>query len=318
MKTLIKSLDGGLPILVVLLVVSVLFTMAAGCSQKARSGAAPKVMRNLATPGGGLTKLVGFLPFSKMKILEDSQLESAFYEKMINAFKAKCPNIRLQQISGGKLYQALTSHPPLKSGRTDNFALSQASKLAGLNAVFTGSFVDISTRIEKGGVLWFKSDRYLLQVQVETEVFDSLTATKALDETIIFEEEVDESVYQQVRSKQFKHLPTIQKALQQIAGNMGEAVCRAMNDVYARGFVVGAEGDRILVSSGQEAGIKTGQTLKVFGMGEVLTGASDHRFLIPGPQIGKLKITRVYPERSEAEIVSGGPVPPGSSVSLRD
>ncbi len=318
MSTVIKSSKVGFPSVPALMVGVVLALTITGCAVNKQSNRDAKIRRNLSASGGGLKQFVGFLPFSNAGILEDNKIEAAFYKKFVDTFRAGCPRVRYQQLKQGKLFRSLTRLSAVKSSRVDNFALSEISRQAGLNAVIAGSFVDIDIRQEKGGMLWFKSDRYLLQVQVETEVYDALTATKALDETIIFEEEVDESVYRQVRSKTGNRIPMVRKALHQIAGDMGEAVCRAMNDVYARGAVVGVEGDRILISSGQKAGIKPGQTLKAYAVGELVQGISGHRFVIPGPKIGEIKTTRVFTDRSEAKIVSGGPVPPGSSVSLRD
>jgi hypothetical protein len=313
-----KSHKSLFPLLSILVMGSILMLMATSCSLKTFSKTTQKIQRNLTASDGGLRKFVVFLPFSNPKILESNNNETIFYENLFDTFQINCPDILYQQLNEGKLFQALTTIPLLRSGQIDNFSLSQISKNVGLNAVITGSFIDISTHREKRGALWFKRDRYLLQAQIEVEVFDSLTATKALAETFIFEEEVDESIFKQVRSKQFNNLPKIQEVLQQIADNMGDEICSAMDDVYARGYVVAVKGNKIIVSSGRKAGIKPGQTLKAFKMGKIIQGISDHSFIIPGPKIGEIKTTRVYPDRSEAKIITGGPVPAGSSVSILD
>lgn len=318
MISVFKFRNPWFQLLIILLMGSLFLLITTGCSLKTISKTAQKIQRDLTASNGGLRKSVVFLPFSNSKILEGKNNETFFYEKLFDTFQINCPDILYQQLNKGKLFKALTSIPLLESGQIDNFSLSRIAKNAGINAVVIGSFIDISTHIEKRGLLWLKRDRHLFQVQIEVEMFDSLTATKALDETLLFEKEVDESTFQLIRSKQFNNQHTIQEALLQITDDMGDEICTALNDVYARGYVAAVNGNKIIVSSGRKAGIKTGQTLNAFKMGKIIQGIAGHRFIIPGLKIGEIKTTRVFPDRSEAKIISGGPVPVGSSVSIPD
>ena len=108
------------------------------------------------------------------------------------------------------------------------------------------------------------------------------------------------------------------EAFDEIASNMGEAICEALDDHPWRGFVTSVSDDKIIISSGKTAGLKPGDILEVYRTDDVYQGARGQRFFIPGIKTGEVKITIVSPDKSIAEVVSGQDIKPGSSVRSKE
>jgi len=87
-------------------------------------------------------------------------------------------------------------------------------------------------------------------------------------------------------------------AVRFIAAKLGEAKWEAR--------VIRAEGGQVYVNAGEEAGVESGQTFAVYRAGEALVDpASGINLGTPDKEIGTVRIKKVTPKYSIAELVSG-------------
>ena len=309
-------------------VASVLFgaafcLMLAGCAKfSAVKEATKEYVDSFSVPGSDLQKKIGIVVFANKTQLKRAGLEDQFMDYLLKSIQDECSEILFLK-PGDTGYPAVLNDLPQKpSGDIDNLSLSRAGRQLGLNAVIVGALTSVSEDQEKHGMLWFKSVRPYVRVQIATAIYDSETGAKLLDESFNHRVEVEEAEIDVFEETEFKLADldsktldmALTEAFDEIAENMGETICEALEDYTWKGFITSVSDDKIIISSGKTVGLKPGDILEVHRIDEVYQGARDQRFFIPGPKIGEVKITIVSPDTSVAEVVSGQDIKPGNSV----
>ncbi|MFH1103122.1 MAG: hypothetical protein V1714_05085 [Pseudomonadota bacterium] len=264
--------------------------------------------------GSDIKKRFLILSFENKTLLEKEKHQDFFQQQFIEQMKKKCPNTLIETAEGGVKHPDIVL-PPFASGR-DFFGLSAVARQAGYNAVAIGTFVDVSATIEKRGVLWFKGDRYLLKSHIEALVIDTETGAKILDEDFFHESEIDENEFNLIRSGKGADLPQIKTALLTISAEMGKMICEVVDILPWFGYVASIQHDKLILSGGKKVGLKAGTLMDAFEKGKLVEGAGGQQFILPGRTIGQLTLLTVYPDRSEAVVVSGGPVEAGSIIKF--
>jgi hypothetical protein len=187
----------------------------------------------------------------------------------------------------------------------------------GLNAIVISSLINLTEKKEERGILWFKDFRFFVQIGISLEIYDTETGAKILDENFIREIEVEEEDFELIKVKNQINLPAVTDAIIEITRDMGIKSCDVLSDQAWQGYVISVAGDKIIISSGEKVGLLPGKQFEVYDSGNIIEGTGGHRFFIPGNKTGTIKITSVYPERSEATAVSNQGIKAGDSVRLK-
>jgi hypothetical protein len=305
----LKYLPGISGIIPVLFIIGIF-----GCSTVDKT--TRKIARDLSPTSGSLKLRMALLPLANKTALKTETLETAFQKPLSLAIRRKCSAVLLETETGFLGFGKMEPLHRKESGQIDAFLLSETGRRQGFNGIAAIRIESVGARVEQRGILWFKGDRHLLQVHADAEVFETLTGTKALSQDFYFETQVDEVIYEQVRSGKETEVPQIRRGLLQIAEEMAGAVCEAVDGLPWRGYVVSVREDTIFISSGKREGLKIGMVLTVFEQGPVVQGIGGQRFILPGKPVGQVKITALDSDTSEARVVSGGPFGEGNSVGI--
>jgi len=299
----------------------------AGCARFSEVREATKeYVDSFSTPGDHLKKKVGIVMFENKTLLKSAGLEDKFMDYLLTSIQDECSEILFLKPGDTGYPEALIDLPQQPSGEIDNLYLVTSGRQLGLNAVVAGALTGVSEDQEKHGMLWFKSVRPYVRVQIATAVYDSETGAKLFDDSFNHRVEVEEAETDLFEESEFKLSEldsktldmALTEAFDEIASNMGEAICEALDDHPWRGFVTSVSDDKIIISSGKTAGLKPGDILEVYRTDDVYKGAQGQRFFIPGLKTGEVKITIVSPDKSVAEVVSGQDIKPGSSVRSKE
>lgn len=293
-------------------------SMAPGCSSFSTiKKTTKKIARDLKSPDGDINKKIGIALFDNKTFYNNQRFEEFFFTNLASTIKEACSDILLVRSGDTGCPAFLTDLPVQPTGQLDNLALAKAGRQIGLNAIVTGSLVDIKAVKEEHGFLWFKSVSNIVQMQMVVEVYDTETAAKLLDEIFSCEIEVNEQEFELIKSKKAGGITGFKNAFMHIAGVAGEKICDTVAMQPWKGYVVSISGSKIIISSGRKSGLISGDILEVYAGEKIINGNNGQRFFVPGLKTGEIKITTVYSDKAEAVSISADDINEDCSVRIK-
>ena len=305
----------GKNIAVFLIIFSLSF-LSAGCSI---FPAGAKSDRNdiLKLSGNNLTKRIALTKFENKSFIGEDEFEEIFQKNLFLKYEKACTGISIikaeetgNNILSGKL-------PKNGSGRIDSFIIAEAGREAGMNAIITGTLIDIAGVEEKRGFLLFERSHSFARVDMIINVYDSATGTKIYEESIKQQIEIAEHEYDALMGKTPGCVLEFKDKITDALFLIGKSVCREIKKQPWQGFVISGQGGGITISSGENAGLKTGMVFDVYDAGKIISGADGQKFFMPGQKAGTVKITDVLRDKAEAAILTGSDVKTGSVIKTR-
>ena len=303
--------------ILVVIAICFLFSFAsliAGCSFLP---AIKKIAGDIKAPAGDLKKKVGITYFENRTLGAVNNFEKIFHIKLVESIKETCSDILIIKPGDAGYPDQMAVLPKLASGRIDNLVLAKTGRKLGLNAIVTGSLIDISGNKENRGILWFKDTCNFIQFQIVVEVYDTETGAKFFDDSFVHEIQVEAIDLYNLKTGNTNEIPALNDALLNAVIPIGEKICEAINIQPWKGYVISSFDDKIIISSGKRSGLILGDKLEVYDSGNIFEGKDSQKFFIPGPKIGEIKITALYPDKAEAALISGKNIKVGSTVKIK-
>jgi hypothetical protein len=292
---------------------------ASGCTLFNGIGKKTKnITRGFKQRDENMIKLIGMVPFNNQTRYDDPNQEINFSETLIADIETSCPGVHMLHSGAADFPEFLGDLPQKDQGGIDNLELAKAGKLFGLNSVLTIVLTGINNFEEDKGWWLFKKTRYFIRVQIKVELYDTETGAKLLDEIIGRDIEVELFDIELLENQERLDLFLLEGAYEYFASTIAEKVCDASTLQPWKGYVVSVAGDKIILSSGQASGLVLGQVLEVFDSSEIIQGTGGHRFFMPGPKTGEIKITAVYDDSAEAVRGIDSFVQKGNLVKIKD
>jgi hypothetical protein len=303
----------------ILIVIAICFlfsfaSLIAGCSF---SPAIKKIAYDIKAPVGDLKKKVGITFFENHTFGTVNNFEKIFHIKLAENIKETCPDILIIKAGDTGYPDQMAVLPKHTSGRIDNIVLAKIGRKLGLNAIVTGSLIDISENKENRGILWFKDTYNFIRFQIVVEVYDTETGAKIFDDSFDDEIQVDKIDLDNLKTGNANEMPVLNDAFLNAVIPMGEKICDAVNIQSWKGYVISSVDDKIIISSGKRSGLILGDQLEVYDSGNIFEGKDSQKFFIPGSKIGEIKITALYPDKAEAALISGKSIKVGSTVKIK-
>ena len=283
-----------------------------------------RIIRDYKAPDEDLKKKVSIALFENKTTFVGKGLEKNFLKDLVGTINTSCQDILVLTPDDPDYPDDLVNLPRQASGLIENFDLAKTGRQLGLNAVVTGALIDISNHKKARGILWFKEIYNYVQVQVMTEVYDTLTGAKLLDKSYTHQIQDEDILYDDLSYYDSTHKTgeisthVINDALKFIAADMGEQICDAVVLQPWKGYITSIFAEKVVISSGEKVGISPGDIFEVYNCNGVFTGVEKHRFFVPGLKTGEIKITKVYPDRAEGVHFSGQNIKSGCSIRPKD
>ncbi len=286
-----------------------------GCSTLSKT--TQKITRDITGRGGKLKKKVAIAIVANTTFIDTSSFQKLFHQNLSENFNKACAE-NLFIHPGDTVYpNFLIKLPKKSSGEIDNFDIATSSRKIGINAIVTGSFVSIKAIEKQKGIMWFKEPRPIVQLKVVMEVYDTETGAKLLDEGFVQEFEIDDTLWESIRKKQPIDITALNEPFKRIISSISEKICDVISEQPWKGFVISISGAKVIISSGRDTGIIPGDILEVYDSADTIVGMDSRKFFLPGLKSGEIKITAIFPNRSEAIIISGENIKEGSTVKFR-
>jgi hypothetical protein len=312
MKTGRKSSAASALLVIISILLLMVTSLFPGCSTV--SNATKKI-----TGGSGSKqkKTVAIAVFENRTFFDTPTFQRVYHQELSTRLAKECSENLYIKLSDAAYPDSISKLPRLKSGDIDAFTLAKLGRKLGINFIVTGKFVSIKTSEKMKGLIWFKETHPMAKLNVSTAVYDVETGALLFDERFEREVEVDENLQESIRKKEAKNPIVIIEALKQLAEPISEKMCDEISDQPWKGFITAITDNKVILSSGKEAGIKPGDVLQVFANEDTIEGINDQKFFLPGLKTGEIKITATFPGRSEAVIISGENIRVDSTVKPR-
>lgn len=290
-----------------------LAALVVGCSPMKTVKNTGRQIRQMTWADDAPYKRIGIIPFVNQTPFPQLPLAGAFQQKTTLLLTEHCPD--LKQAGAKAVPDTL---PMMENGLPDNLALAVTGRTQGLNAVLAGSVISLSAFARSEGWFWFKSPHYYLQAQVAIDVYDTLTGAKLLYESLSEEVEIDEYQHDAVRAGKIQDSTEMEEAIGLLAERAADKICESMAQVPWIGYVTEADASGLTLSAGADAGLEADMVFEVFPCQRIYRGNSDQEFFVPGLVQGRIRITAVHADHSEAVLDSGTPPAAGDAVRLED
>jgi hypothetical protein len=278
---------------------------------------AKKMVHQVKTgSAGALKKQIGIVPFVNATFFNQQDFAGILQKQVIETLSTSCSGLRLIESFPPEFDEIFNALSKSTRENVDNITIAESGRLLGLNALVFGGLTHISEKSKKEGLLWFKDTVSYAQFGFMIEVYDTETGSKLVDKSFVHEFEIDEVSAQNIRAQKAADLPELFDVIDKIGMEMAYSACESIHGVPWKGFIIDMAGERIILSSGEDAGLKIGQTLDVYTRGDMIEGKTGQRFFLPGAKSGKIEIVAVAPNRAEAVLLFGDVGAIGASVRM--
>ena len=274
-----------------------------------------KITEDIMGEGRALKKKIAFLPTVNKTGYggkEFKDLARAFLKVSVRHF---CDD---QIITDSrKTRNLLEQIPRLHSGQLDNLALSKVGRALGLNVVLEESLAEIECVTENRGVWGFRETCMIVQLSIHVKGFDIETGAILFDEVVRDEVEVPEHEWENIKGRRGYNKEVADRLLTKTTPVISRRICELLGDKQWKGYITSVSGDTYTLTAGKDVGLAKGDVLEVFGTSEPIKGQAGQFYLVSGPKIGELRITKVYTNRAEAIRVNGKELQKSSHVKLK-
>ncbi len=255
---------------------------------------------------GHLQKRVGLTRFQNRSYLQDDRLVSITDDTLAGVLTERGKGIVPVQNADPVFAEVRDRQPRRVSGVIDNMTLITVGRNAGLNAVVTGTITGIRDFQEERGYWWFKERMFFIEVHMYCSAYDTETGAKILDMTLSEKIDLPEALYRKMKAIGYTASFTeIQDIIVSLSDQMGEEICNSLEQEMFKTFIKTIDGRQVVITSGSNAAIKSGDLFTIHDSGRLVEGKEEHQFFIAGPGTGILRINAVQDDSASGSIVQG-------------
>lgn len=313
-----RSIVSRIPVLGIglLLAVSVLFVSGCGIFSSAKRET-KLVYKDVGGSSGTYQKMMVALPFKNEVQWAGIDLNAAFAGELKKSIESECSDVSIL-LPGDPDFPARFNDPATTAdGEPDSAVLAASGQASGINLVLACRLVGIQHVTEDRGFFWFAKVVHLARVQMAATIYHTGTGARVFDRNVFHDIEITEAEGELIGAGEMPKALPLNDALAEISGTLGKSAHRVLKHIPWEGYVSSVEGERIVLSAGAACGLKKDRELTAYNVEKVTVGENAETFFSPGNEAGRVTVTAVYPDRSEAVVKDGGPILPGSVVRAK-
>jgi hypothetical protein len=263
---------------------------------------------NTVEPAGGFTKRIAVVLAQTTDSDFGRRVGNIYFRALLDALREEDAGLQLITRSDGQLPEVMDALVRVGSSPQRAFELSETARIAGLNGWACARIESLQPVARKTGILWFRKERYFIFAELSFSVYDPFTGSKIVDKVVETSTPVDRSDYDALRSGKDVSIADFDETIADIGSDIGEHTADVLADQPWQTAVIGVQGGRVFLSAGTSAGLRGGERLAVFQGRRMMDGQNGERFIVPGPEVGMIRIVRVTEGVSEAQVesASGG------------
>jgi len=274
-----------------------------------------KITADILGKGPTLSKKISFLPPVNGSGYGGEDFQRAAAAQLRAFLNRRCDNLRI--MDSRNILKALQDIPRLPSGQIDNLALAKPGRVFGLSAVVNQTIGQMECLTEKRGIWGFRRTCRLARLSFRVRVYDIETTAILLDEIVEEDVEVSEYDWDNIKTANGYNKGIASRLLAKMTDKTGNIICERLAEEPWKGYIITGSDKTFTISAGTDVGLTVGDVLEVFGLGEPMKGQEGHIYLVSGPKIGEIKITKVKKDRAEAAGILGYDLEQSSFVQLK-
>ena len=205
--------------------------------------------------------------------------------------------------------QARMERLPASAATAEDRAV-EAGRPMGLNTVLAGNISDLSVQRMLKGVYGFRDNAPFLSLEVEMRLLDITTGVVLGQESFKRQEPITDVLADGLGGGAKPDPKLVDKLLADVSKETADWVARQVAAQPWGGTVLTVQGNRVQVSVGRDTGLPLGATLYVYALGERIKCGTGQEICLPGPLVGKIRLSEFGNRTSWAEIVERAK-PPG-------
>lgn len=274
-----------------------------------------KIADDVMGKGRSVKKKIAFLPAASDSHFRGEDSQERVTSKLKAFLSRGCHDLSI--MDSRKISEALEELPRLPSGQIDSLALANLGRVHGLGAVLENNICKIQCFTDKRGIWGLRNTCMLASVSFRVRAYDIETTAVLFDEVIDKEVELSEEAWHELKSDTKHNEEVSLRLVDKIIPEIGEKICKALAEVPWKGYITDGSEGTFKLSAGKDEGLAPGDVLDVFGIGEPIEGHGGWVYLVSGPKIGEIKVTRVQNDQAEAIGISGSGLEKSCCVKLK-
>lgn len=275
-----------------------------GCAGSRDAAATIPTTMISAEPAKGFTKRIAVALTRTTSSDFGRRIGDLYYRALLDALREQDPRLQLVTRADGRLPDIMDTMVRGATRPVAALVLAEKARVAGLNAWASARIESLQPVARKTGILWFRKERYFIFAELSFSVYDPFTGAKIIDKVVETSTPVSEADYDAMRSGKAVTIADFDEAISDVGADIGERAAEVLEDQPWQAAVIGVQGDRIFLSVGASAGLRGGERLAVFAGRRMMEGQDGERFIVPGPEVGRIEIVQVTEGVSEAKVES--------------
>ncbi|MFH1885146.1 MAG: hypothetical protein ABIM40_00490 [Pseudomonadota bacterium] len=179
----------------------------------------------------------------------------------------------------------------------------EAARRAGADILVGGILWDSVVVAEKRGIYGFREKVPVAKARLNVWAYDTLTGAKILDEAVDCETILEQMKMEGLVAEEAAFCPPVLR--EDLTSRGARAVCRTLEKADWRAFVTSVDGEILTVAAGARSGVAPGREFLVHDLGEPVSGPGGKVLLLPGKPTGRVTITEVEENQSQARLIEG-------------
>ena len=259
---------------------------------------------NTVEPAKGFTKRIAVVLAQTTDSAFGRRVGDIYFRTLVDALREEDAGLQLITRTKGQLPEVMDAMVQMGSTPDRAFELSETARIAGLNGWACARIESLQPVARKTGILWFRKERYFIFAELSFSVYDPFTGAKIVDKVVETSTPLDQADYDAIRSGKAVSVADLDETIADIGADIGEHAAKVLADHPWQTAVIGVQDGRVFLSAGTSAGLRGGERLTVFQGRRMMDGQNGERFIVPGPEVGMIRIVQVTEGVSEAKVES--------------
>lgn len=200
----------------------------------------------------------------------------------------------------------------------DVFDIADIVRRKGYQGFAVVRVIDLRAYIEDTGLFWWRKSHHFISFVVSADLYDPFTAAKMLstvkDETI----KISASDYQHIVANDVVFIKKLNKMIDKSAKEIGEQMAECMAGQPWKTTVLGIDDGAVILACGGRSGLIPSNRLDVYEARRVMDGSQGERFIVPGYQVGQVRVENMEGRFIRAAIEGRADIKVGDLVMVAD